>query len=95
VPVKRRVAKRRGDPAAELEAWSCYFSFGADYFGDLKQRWGLTQDETSLRARIEVKEAWSRLAGAFLETWKGDSYRPRPWAETKLGNPALEYADED
>jgi hypothetical protein len=93
MPVKRRLAKRRDDPAVELEAWSVYFSFGADYFGDLDRRWGLTKDETRRRAHNEVKDAWSRLGAAFLETWRGDTHQPRPWAETKLGNPEYEDAD--
>lgn len=35
MPVKRRNAKRRLDPAAEAEAWSGFFETGRDFFRDL------------------------------------------------------------
>jgi hypothetical protein len=82
MPAKRRTAKRRTDPAAELEAWSMLFRCGYDFFGDLDHL-GLDIDAKRRAAR----EAWRRLGAAFMTAWRPDTARQKPWALEQFGDP--------
>jgi hypothetical protein len=85
MPVKRRIAKLRITPEAELKAWRCFFKTGHDFFDDLKDV-GYASEAEMLAAAPEV---WSRLGRALLEEWDlaeraiwGD-----PWALKEFGEP--------
>ncbi|PAQ01560.1 hypothetical protein LRP31_18800 [Mesorhizobium mediterraneum] len=83
MPVKRRVAKRRQDSTAELDAWSETFTSGFDFFGDLAP-FGLVDDRNIQAA---AKEAWTRLGVAFLGDWRPTDVRETPWALQEFGEP--------
>lgn len=85
MPVKRRAAKRRLDPAAEADAWECYFDCGIDFFRDL-QDIGVETDQYNRAAEPAAEEAWHRLGGIFLNNRKPDPHR-EPWALVKFGEP--------
>ena len=65
MPVKRRTARRRAKPAAELEAWACYFDAGADYFNDLPSI-GVPLGPDGRPDRAVAAEAWRRLGTRYL-----------------------------
>jgi hypothetical protein len=96
MPVKRRMAKRRVDPAAEVAAWDCMFDAGHDFFDDLRDigvtahhdRWA---DRVTIEAQrselLELTEAaWHRLGHLFLIERKPDPHRT-PWALGQFGEP--------
>jgi len=94
MPVKRRTAKRRQDPQAEMLAWSGLFRCGYDYFNDLEP-YGY-RHPTDATARADAPEAWKRLGGAFMDWWNegrrgslphatGDN--GEPWALIEFGEP--------
>lgn len=97
MPAKRRTAKRRLAPHAELLAWSGLFRCGYDYFRalDRERRWPST-DTADQSKRAAAPEAWKRLGGAFLDLWEsgGLPSLPRdtgkgglPWALVQFGDP--------
>jgi hypothetical protein len=87
MPVKSRRAKRRLDPAAELEAWAMTFETGRDYFNDLVPfcfpHGSAGEDEVYAAA----PEAWRRLGAMFMAIWEPTAHRPLPWALEEFGDP--------
>jgi hypothetical protein len=85
VPVKRRIAKRRISPEAELKAWRMFFKSGYDYFDDLKDL-GYRSEAEMLAAAPQV---WARLGRAFLAQWDVEerAMRGDPWALEEFGTP--------
>ncbi len=71
-------------PEAELQAWSMFFSTGHDYFHDLKIL-GIPRTHEGPRAR--AGEAWERLGGMFMESWRPTASRQTPWACDEFGDP--------
>jgi hypothetical protein len=80
MPVKKRIPKRRIDPAAELEAFEMIFECGSDFFLDLDALGYRTDAEKIAGAR----SAWERLGLLFLarRTESGT-----PWAMEQFGKP--------
>lgn len=85
MPVKRRVDKRRIDPAAEAEAWAEVFTSGHDYFGDLRD-YGVELDAYDRAPDEIVRAAWQRLGPIYLASRKPDAALT-PWALTTFGEP--------
>lgn len=65
MPVKRRLEKRRRDPAAEAEAWESTFQSGWDFFSDLPEL-GVATDAYGRPDRDEAESAWRRLGHIYL-----------------------------
>jgi hypothetical protein len=86
MPAKRRIAKRRISPAAELQAWSELFDIGHDFFNDLAPL-GFPGGDGDARAREAARKAWRRLGAAFMETFQPDGVRSQPWAVEEFGYP--------
>ena len=84
MPVKKRTAKRRLDPAAELDAWSMAFQCGHDYFGDLPEI-GVPMDGHG-PDRAAAEAAWHRLGARFLAE-RRDPVLGTPWAPSEFGEP--------
>ncbi|MGI8705147.1 MAG: hypothetical protein ACR2JJ_05045 [Sphingomicrobium sp.] len=84
MPVKRRLAKRRVDPRAELEAWECIFDSHHDFFGDLR-RFGVPLDPYGRPDDATAREAWNRLGQLYLDS-RPPNPRP-PWALEAFGEP--------
>ena len=86
MPVKKRTAKRRLDPATELAAWSMTFACGTDYFGDLP-RIGVPMDDHGYHPdRAAAEDAWRRLGERFLSEPQDPHLTPS-WALTEFGDP--------
>lgn len=96
MPVKRRNAKRRTDPQAELQAWSGLFKCGFDFFDEL-EHFGFPQGGPNGEGakRAAAKDAWTRLGAAFLPEWNAGGLHGRPmsvpldtpWALNEFGDP--------
>jgi hypothetical protein len=91
MPVKRRLAKRKNDPAAELEAWSMTFQSGYDFFSQLKP-YGFSRSHPGHdtdNVRKAAREAWHRLGEQYMKTWVPGELggRELPWAYKKFGAP--------
>lgn len=95
MPVKRRLAKRRIDPAAELAAWAGTFETGHDFFDELRDL-GVTAHherfvdrETRDQQRAELHEltraAWHRLGRTYLNNQSGEPVEC--WALDTFGEP--------
>lgn len=82
MPIKRRVAKRRIDPAAELEIWESVLASGWDFFRELPDI-GYSIDEHGRPARTDAESAWLRFGPQIVAEWKSSDRRP--WAETEFG----------
>jgi hypothetical protein len=89
MPVKRRLHKRRIDPVAELRAWSELFDIGHDFFGDLEPL-GFRGGDCDRAARLAARSAWRRFGAEFMETFKPDAVRARPWAFEEFGDPTCQ-----
>jgi hypothetical protein len=86
MPAKRRIAKRRISPAAELAAWSELFDIGHDFFNDLEPL-GFPGGDCDRAARKAARSAWRRFGAAFMENFQPDEVRLRPWAVEEFGYP--------
>ncbi len=84
MPAKKRAAKRRIDPVAELEAWSTAFWCGHDYFGDLPEIGVPMNGRDPERAAAE--EVWHRLGARYLAT-RDPREAYAPWALLEFGEP--------
>ena len=82
--VKRRFAKQRMTPAAELREWEAMFEAGAAFAGE-PEALGFSGDQEDMRAA--APKAWRRLGDLFLATWKPTDVRPTPWALEQFGEP--------
>ncbi|WP_167458633.1 hypothetical protein [Mesorhizobium kowhaii] len=81
---KRTPLRRRQiGSAAELAAWSDAFTCEFDFFNDLEP-FGLFTDA---EVKAAAPEAWKRLGGAFLASWKPTDTRETPWALDEFGAP--------
>lgn len=85
MPVKRKAAKRRKDPAAEAAAWSDVFDAEFDFFGDLAAS-GVETDEHGRPSREAIQDAWFRLGAIHIEGRDPDAHEP--WALREFGWPA-------
>ena len=85
MPAKRRTAKRRLDPTAELKAWSGAFQSHWTYFGELEEI-GVETDPYGRPDRATAEEAWHRLGARFLAEMR-DPVLGEPWALTEFGEP--------
>ncbi len=85
MPVKRRIEKRRMDPAAELDAWSGAFQSHHTYFGELEEI-GVKTDSYGRPDRATAEEAWHRLGARFLAE-KHNPVLGTPWALSEFGEP--------
>jgi hypothetical protein len=66
----------------ELNVWRFTFKMGN------LQKVGIDKKTCDHAVFLErAAEAWSRLGGIFLHTWKPDPGRPIPWAAEQFGNP--------
>ena len=86
MPVKRRTAKRRLDPMAELEAWSCAFQAHYTYFGELEEI-GVETDAYGRPDRAVAEAAWRRLGARFLAE-AANPHLGAPWALLEFGDPS-------
>ena len=85
MPVKRRTAKRRLDPAAEVAIWESVFDSGRDFFDDLKDL-GVPLDQYGRPEPAAAEQAWQRLGARYLATRTPNSRR-EPWALIQFGEP--------
>jgi len=84
MPVKRRVAKRRLDPAAELAVWESVFDCGRDFFRELGEM-GVASNDYGQPDPDAAQEAWDRLGARYLAERKPD--HRQPWALKTFGEP--------
>lgn len=85
MPVKRRTAKRRMDPGAEVKAWAAAFQGHFTHFGELEDM-GVETDAYGRPDRAEAEDAWRRLGTLFLAEHR-DAALGEPWALTEFGEP--------
>jgi hypothetical protein len=77
------LAKRRVDPAIELQDWENWFEWGREGFAGELWDYGLRTTEDTLAA---MPEAWPRLGAMFLDQRK-PNFRPVPYALEHFGDP--------
>jgi hypothetical protein len=82
MPVRRRLAKRRVDPAVELQDWENWFEWGREGFAGELWDYGLRTKEDTLAA---MPEAWQRLGAAFMAARKRADQVP--YALKQFGDP--------
>ena len=83
MPVKRRTAKRRMTPAAELAEWHSWFECGVAFDGELDPLGFRTHEQMEAAA----PEAWGRLGELFMAAWEPTDVRQTPWALEQFGEP--------
>ena len=96
MPVRRRKAKRRVNPATEAEAWESVFSCGCDFFGEAADLSGVAEPVSvwpqEVRAEAEkewtaaARTAWGRVGRLYIETLH-DPAAGEPWVLEQFGEP--------
>ena len=101
MPVRKRRSKRRVDPLAEAQAWSCYFATGWDFFEEAGELTGMIEPvhvwppegrpEAEREWLATARDAWRRLGRLYLDNDLGRGLashdRGEPWALVNFGEP--------